>query len=66
MEAGRADPDQYLVVGDLGCGDPGQAQNLGGAVRVLHDGLHRAFGRDLVTAGVFLLGCRSHLCSLLV
>src|SRR5689334_21752795 len=38
-------PQEYLVVGDLGPGSACKAQDVGRAVPVLHDRVHRAFRR---------------------
>ena len=41
MDASRPNPDKHLVVGDLGLRNQREAQDLGGAVRILHDCPHR-------------------------
>ena len=41
VQTRRVHPHQHLVVGDLGSGDPREAQDVGGAVAVLHDRPHR-------------------------
>jgi hypothetical protein len=45
MDPSRPNPDKQLVVGDLGLRNLREPQNVGGAIGVLHDRLHRGYSR---------------------
>jgi hypothetical protein len=46
VQPGRMDPHQHLVVGGRRLVDVPELQDVGGAVGVLHDGLHSEFPRS--------------------